>query len=506
MRHRSWFRRLAVCALALGAFAAAPSAANAQFSTGVTLLNPGFPTGTQPGFSVTTIIASESSTLTFTANQVDQFALDVDFTIALPEGAELDGSASSDTTGCTVSATASTGGIDVSIEGPDETDCDVAIPLKFMQYGDFDWSDFAVSGADVDDASAWDPTQPALSVLLPMHGPFVTFMSADGGPPVPILFGEPGHIFVGIMVDDLVPKVTSEVGFTITVTLPAGVTVNTASSSWVLNFCPGATLTQSGRNLTMKGTMTNFAGPLCTVPAPVSFAAPGTYAFVAGGSATAATFTPDFLINWIDVSESTPLEVLPLDNGGDDDDNPSPGTPAPSVDSCSDLPDLAVSPQFIEIAPGGRATVELSMRNLCSDAPFAPSDLLISFSDGLTVVETSGGIVAMGGRAADQRVSLAPGETKRWSVTVEAAAELTTPPLHITEHFVTGRETRRIDGVFIAQQPAPAAPEPAAVPAPAPAPLPTALPNTSGVGGLLPTIAAALSLLTVGYAVLRRRS
>jgi hypothetical protein len=183
------------------------------------------------------------------------------------------------------------------------------------------------------------------------------------------------------------------------------------------------------------------------------------------------------------------------------------GAPA----QCQQTPDMAVSPQFIELAPGGSATVEVAMRNLCDDAPYAGSDLLVSFSDGLSVTGGSDGLVNLGQRAAWQGFALAPGETRRWTVTVSAAESLSVAPLHITELFNGGRAVARIDGVFITPAPtaapvaaAPAEPAPPAAPA-APAPLPAALPNTAGADAAMPLLTALAALVLLSSALLLRR-
>lgn len=169
---------------------------------------------------------------------------------------------------------------------------------------------------------------------------------------------------------------------------------------------------------------------------------------------------------------------------------------------CDRTPDMAVSPQFIEMTPGGQATVEVAMRKLCADVPTVPGDLLISFSDGLSVVSGSEGLLNLGQRAAVQAFALNPGETRRWTVTVAASSPLVTAPQHISEYYVGGRVASRIDGVFIT--PAPVAAEPVVV-TPAPAtPMPATLPNTSATAGLLPQLALALSLAAGGVALRRK--
>jgi hypothetical protein len=183
---------------------------------------------------------------------------------------------------------------------------------------------------------------------------------------------------------------------------------------------------------------------------------------------------------------------------------------APAV--CALTPDLAVSPQLITIAPGEQATVELAMRNLCKDALTVPGDLVISFSDGLTVVDGTNGMRGIAAqRAAVQTFALNGDETRRWTVTVEAGDDLVTAPVHITEYYVLGRVSSRIDGVFITPEPAPAAvvAETAPTAAPAPAPIPAALPNTAGetapaAAGL--PLAALLLTVAAGALLLRRKA
>lgn len=177
---------------------------------------------------------------------------------------------------------------------------------------------------------------------------------------------------------------------------------------------------------------------------------------------------------------------------------------AEAVAFCSEQPDMAVSPQLIELAPGGRATVEVALRNLCSDRPQGINDLVVSFSDGLSVVEGSAGVNNLGQRAAVQGFTLNPGETRSWTVTVAAADLLPTAPIHISELYVTSRVVKRIDGVFVTPAAAaPAAPEAAApaesaaTPTVAVAPLPTALPNT-GAADSIDTLLIALSSTLLG--------
>ncbi len=182
--------------------------------------------------------------------------------------------------------------------------------------------------------------------------------------------------------------------------------------------------------------------------------------------------------------------------------------PEPAVQRplrCELTPDVAVSPAEIRIAPGGRAQLEIAIRNLCNDRPYSAADLLLSLSDGLRVVELPAPWLNLGQRAAWQNLVLQAGETLRFVFTIEADSVLTATPQHITELYTLGRVATRIDGIFLspapadspAAEPAPAAPtdSPAAVPA-----LPATLPNTAGQTIMLDT--TTLALLLVGLLLL----
>jgi hypothetical protein len=226
-------------------------------------------------------------------------------------------------------------------------------------------------------------------------------------------------------------------------------------------------------------------GTSCTVTINVEFSELGVYtnadhmvilsaAIEGGGSVDIDPITTN---NTITIEEA-PAEPLP-----------------PAV--CELTPDLAVSPELINLAPGGTAVIELAMRNLCKDAPTPSSDLLLSLSDGISVIETSSGMTNLGPRAAVQNFTLSPDETRRWTVTVSAAEQLVATPQHITEYYTGGRVSSRIDGVFITPAPAAPAAEPAPVTAAAPAaaapaPIPAALPNTAGEQSTLPVAAVVL--------------
>jgi sugar lactone lactonase YvrE len=204
------------------------------------------------------------------------------------------------------------------------------------------------------------------------------------------------------------------------------------------------------------------------------------------------------------------LFAKPSDEEDDGGDNGGGGeTAAPA--QCAQLPDIALSPERIELAAGGRTTITITMRNLCADAPFSQADLLLSLSDGLSVADLPAGWLDLGQRAALQGLSLGLGETRSWTLTVAAADALPTAPLHVLELYYRGAAATRIDGVFVPAVPeVPATAEvPAVVEVPA-APvvetpqLPTVLPNTAGP--LLPLGALVLSgLALAALGVIGRR-
>jgi hypothetical protein len=184
----------------------------------------------------------------------------------------------------------------------------------------------------------------------------------------------------------------------------------------------------------------------------------------------------------------------------------------PSGPQCFSDVDMAVSPQFISLAPGGEATVNVAVRNTNNELQ-GYNDLLVSFSDGLDVVSVSDGGVDLGQRAAWQKFQLEANETREFAVTVRANEQLTAAPLHITELYCGGRVLERIDGVFITPAPAAApavvAVEPTPAPAGAPAPLPVVLPNTAGeTAAVDPSLAIwpLLILLTAWLLRQRRRA
>jgi hypothetical protein len=163
---------------------------------------------------------------------------------------------------------------------------------------------------------------------------------------------------------------------------------------------------------------------------------------------------------------------------------------------CTQPATLEIKPDPLEIAPGGAATVWVEMTNPCRDLPTAPADALLSFSDGLTVINTSDGVLNLGQRAALQRFSLAAGQTLGWYAIVRATDPFVTAPLAIGEIFAGAAVVRTDSLNFTTPAPAPAPAPVVEVPAPAPAapaPLPAVLPNTSGgalPGLLLPALAA----------------
>jgi hypothetical protein len=166
---------------------------------------------------------------------------------------------------------------------------------------------------------------------------------------------------------------------------------------------------------------------------------------------------------------------------------------------CTTVPDLAVSPAEIPLAPGDTAQLTISIRNLCTIAAWSNADLLLSLSDGLTVIAVPDGWLNLTQRAALQGLHLNPAETRSWTITVGAAAELPTSPIFVVEHYFLGSAGQRIDGVFLPPATVVAAPVEAApvtpveaAPAPAAPPaLPVTLPNTAGP--VLPLLALALS-------------
>jgi hypothetical protein len=195
------------------------------------------------------------------------------------------------------------------------------------------------------------------------------------------------------------------------------------------------------------------------------------------------------------------------------------GFPAEEVEvvtppaECQLDPDMAITPEAISLAAGGRTTVTVTLRNLCNDRPLSGNDLLLSLSDGLRIVGGSNGLVNLGQRGAFQGFTLSGGETRSFVFEVEAASALTVAPLHVAELYRVGRVARRIDGVFVAAAvttPAPAVVAPAPAPAPAePAPaatLPATLPNTAGEESILLLVALlGLGAVGFGYRSLTRR-
>jgi hypothetical protein len=199
------------------------------------------------------------------------------------------------------------------------------------------------------------------------------------------------------------------------------------------------------------------------------------------------------------------------------------GSSSDSVDAvfsgCATPPDIAVSPAEIFIAPGGSAELTITVRNLCSDRPWGPSDLLLSLSDGLNVGAIPDGWLNLGQRASLPGLRLAASETRSWTISVAAAGELPTAPIFVLEHYFLGSAGQRIDGILLLTDAAPvAAPtaepvaeptaEPVAEPTATPeVTLPAALPNTAD-GRATPAAwpaAAALLCLAGALILLRRR-
>jgi hypothetical protein len=273
------------------------------------------------------------------------------------------------------------------------------------------------------------------------------------------------------------------------------------TSTEVANPC-GGTITANGDGWTISKQMAPAVG--CNFFFELTFSEAGTY--------TIADFVTSADVDGTDISDQA-LETYNIVIAPAVTPTPEP-TPepepvaAPVATVCAETPDMAVSPQFIELAPGGRATVEVAMRNLCADVPTTSGDLLMSFSDGLSVVETTDGFIALGQRAALQNFTLAAGETRRWTITVEAGSDAADAATHITEYFTGGRVASRIDGVFVA--PAPTAAAEAAAPVIEVVPVaevpaaPVTLPNTSATGSMLPQLLSALAAAAAGLALRRR--
>jgi hypothetical protein len=120
---------------------------------------------------------------------------------------------------------------------------------------------------------------------------------------------------------------------------------------------------------------------------------------------------------------------------------------ASATAACQTAPDVAVSPQYIRLDPGGSAQIDIAVRNT-NPAAYGTADLLLSLSDGLQVAEATDGI-DLGGRAAWQGLTLGVNETSTFSLTVLAADELPTAPIFVAELYCGGRVQSRIDGVML---------------------------------------------------------
>jgi hypothetical protein len=180
--------------------------------------------------------------------------------------------------------------------------------------------------------------------------------------------------------------------------------------------------------------------------------------------------------------------------------------------TCSTPPTLTAAPEQISPAADGRATIEVNLRNQCSDSVFSGADLLVSLSDGLSVQDGSAGLVNLGQRAAWQNLALAAGETRSFQLTIAAAEPLPTAPQYVAEVYHRGAAVTRVDSVPSAALPAaaePAATVPAEVAAPAeaaaPVALPATLPNTGAVPLPLLWLPALAAALAAAGAALRPR-
>jgi hypothetical protein len=213
------------------------------------------------------------------------------------------------------------------------------------------------------------------------------------------------------------------------------------------------------------------------------------------------------IVNNVITRSGFSLAALAFPVEGPVDEPPTDEEAAPVVEQCELLPDMAVSPERIDLTAGGTAEIEVALRNLCKDKPYSAADLLLSLNEQLQVTGVPAGWINLGSRAAWQNLALKPDETYRAVITVAAPNGMPAGPSHTWELYAQGRAQKRIDGVFIVPAAAPApvvdAPAVPAVPA-APAPLPAALPNTSG--SMLPLGALGLAALALTAAgAIRRR-
>jgi hypothetical protein len=189
-------------------------------------------------------------------------------------------------------------------------------------------------------------------------------------------------------------------------------------------------------------------------------------------------------------------------------EEPTDEQPVAPAQQCLNTTDMAISPERIELAPGGEAVVNLTLRNT-DTVPQGYHDVVLSLSDGLSVTAVSDGMRNLGRRAALERLVLQPNETRSMAVTVSAADSLPTAPIHVAELYCGGRVVSRIDGVFVPVA-AVSAPVVTVVEAPAPtaapAPLPAVLPNTAGESSNIdPSLAIWPLLILLTAWLLRQR-
>jgi hypothetical protein len=188
------------------------------------------------------------------------------------------------------------------------------------------------------------------------------------------------------------------------------------------------------------------------------------------------------------------------------------GQPEPTVVPafCSTPPTLAIKPDSDTLAVGDATTIWVELANQCRDLPTAPADVLLSFADGMRVLETSVGALNLGQRAAMQQLSLPAGATYGWYAIVRNESAVI--PQAVAELYAGAAVVRNADVTF-AVPAAAAAPAAAATVAPieapaaaVPAPLPTALPNTAaGAADLLPWLfLLALTMIAVRVLQLHR--
>jgi hypothetical protein len=297
---------------------------------------------------------------------------------------------------------------------------------------------------------------------------------------------------------------------------PDGMEYSTATADWSSSLSTGlcevvsVTEPASGTIVLNIAGIGDWMGPdgsnACLINTVVSFSTPGVKSIVSTDDPSTSDIAIEDSSYFFEAFNNSDAVITVV--GDDPEVVEEPEITAPPAE-CAQAPDMAITPEAVELPVGGRTTMTVTLRNLCADAPYSYSDLLLSLSDGLSVVGGSNGLVNLGRRAAFQGFALAPGETRSFTFDVSAAASLPTAPLHVVELYRLGAVVKRIDGVFVGASVT--APAPTVVPAQpaapaAPAPLPAALPNTAAGDTLLLSLfaLAALGLLLVGRRLQRR--